>query len=771
MTPVGKPERATQYRVVALFRDKLEYQYLGNWIDREDNRNIEPELLSAFLKKQGHDESLIWKVLYQLEKAAGDTSKSLYDRNRAVYELLRYGVKVKAEVGENTQTVWLINWKRPLENHFGIAEEVTVPAADAKAHVKRPDVVLYVNGIALGVLELKRSTISVAEGIRQNLDNQKKVFIEHFFSTMQFVMAGNDTEGLRYATIQTPEKYYLTWKEASEVENPLDRALTLLCAKERFLELIHDFIVFDAGIKKLCRHHQYFGVRAAQDHVKRREGGIIWHTQGSGKSLVMVWLTKWLRENEKDARVLIITDRTELDEQIERVFFGVNEQIYRTKSGADLIAKLNATTPWLLCFLIHKFGGKEDGEDVGDIPGYIEEVKKALPPGFKAKGDLYVFVDECHRTQSGVLHDAMKAILPNAMFIGFTGTPLLKADKQRSIEVFGRYIHTYKFDEAVKDGVVLDLGYEARDIDQNITSQKKIDQWFDAKTKGLTDLAKAQLKQRWGTMQRVLSSKSRLEMIVDDILMDMETRDRLKSGHGNAMLISGSIYQACQFYDLFSKTDLAGKCAIVTSYRPSIATIKGEESGEGQTEKLRQYAIYQKMLAEWFNEPPKTAINKVETFEKEVKKKFLEAPGQMKLLIVVDKLLTGFDAPPATYLYIDKPMQDHGLFQAICRVNRLHSDDKEYGYIIDYKDLFKSLENSVQDYTSGALDGYDKEDVAGLLEDRLGKRASGSRRRGKPLKRFASRWSHRRTRRPISAISALRSPATRNSSRTTSRIG
>jgi type I restriction enzyme, R subunit len=335
-------------------------------------------------------ESLIGKVLYQLEKAAGDTSKSLYDRNRAVYELLRYGVKVKADVGENTQTVWLINWKRPLENHFGIAEEVTVPAADAKAHGKRPDVVLYVNGIALGALELKRSTISVAEGIRQNLDNQKKVFIEHFFSTMQFIMAGNDTEGLRYATIQTPEKYYLTWKEASAVENPLHRALTLLCAKERFLELIHDFIVFDAGIKKLCRHHQYFGVRAAQDHVKRREGGIIWHTQGSGKSLVMVWLTKWLRENETDARVLIITDRTELDEQIERVFFGVNEQIYRTKSGADLIARLNATTPWLLCSLIHKFGGKEDGEEVGDIPGYIEELKKALPPGFKAKGDLYV---------------------------------------------------------------------------------------------------------------------------------------------------------------------------------------------------------------------------------------------------------------------------------------------------------------------------------------------------------------------------------------------
>jgi type I restriction enzyme, R subunit len=721
MSTVGQVEKRTQARVVKLFRDTLGYDYLGNWIDRDGNRNIEPELLSAFLKKQGHDESLIVKVLYQLEKAAGDTSKSLYDRNRAVYQLLRYGIKVKADVGDNTQTVWLVDWNRPLENHFAIAEEVTVPAADAKAHGKRPDLVLYVNGLALGVLELKRSTISVAEGIRQNLDNQKKFFIEHFVSTMQLVMAGNDTEGLRYGAIQTPEKYYLTWKEDSDIENPLDRALTQLCSKERFLELIHDFVLFDAGVKKLCRHSQYFAVRASQEHVRRREGGIIWNTQGSGKSLIMVWLAKWIREHVRDARVLIITDRTELDEQIETVFSGVSEEIYRTKSGADLIARLNATNPWLLCSLIHKFGGKEDGEEVGDIPAYIEEVKKALPPGFKPKGDLFVFVDECHRTQSGALHEAMKAILPNAMFVGFTGTPLLKADKKRSIEVFGRYIHTYKFDEAVKDGVILDLRYEARDIDQSIASQQKIDQWFEAKTKGLTDLAKAQLKQRWGTMQKVLSSRDRLEKIVADIMLDMETRDRLKSGHGNAMLIAGSIYEACKFYELFDKTDLHGKCAIVTSYVPSTAAIKGEESGEGETEKLHQYAIYRKMLAEWFNEAPEKAVNKVEKFETEVKKTFVKEPGQMKLLIVVDKLLTGFDAPPATYLYIDKQMRDHGLFQAICRVNRLDGDDKEYGYIVDYKDLFKSLESAVHDYTSGALDGYDREDVAGLLKDRLEK--------------------------------------------------
>jgi type I restriction enzyme R subunit len=718
---LGQIEEKTQQRVVRLFRNTLGYDYLGDWTDRAGNRNIEAEWLRKFLRdKQGYDEALITRALHLLNKAAGDTSKSLYDRNRAVYDLLRYAVKVKPGVGENTQDVWLIDWKRPENNHFAIAEEVTVSASSDKAHPKRPDIVLYVNGIALGVLELKRSTISVAEGIRQNLDNQKKVFIEHFFSTMQWVMAGNDTEGVRYGAIQTPEKYYLAWKEQSAVENLLDRALTQMCGKARFLELIHNFVVFDAGMKKLCRHNQYFGVQAAQAFVRRREGGIIWHTQGSGKSLTMVWLAKWIRENVTDPRVLIITDREELDEQIhDRVFQPVGEEIHRTESGADLIATLNASKPWLICSLVHKFGGK-DTEDV-DTSEFIEQMKRALPREFKAKGNLFVFVDECHRTQSGKLHEAMKEILPGAVFIGFTGTPLLKTDKKKSIELFGRYIHTYKFDEAVKDKVVLDLRYEARDIDQRITSQAKIDQWFEAKTKGLTDLAKAQLKQRWGTMQKVLSSQSRLEQIVADILMDMETRDRLKSGRGNALLVSSSIYQACKFYELFDKTDLHGKCAIVTSYKPSTADLKGEESGEGLTEKLRQYDIYQKLLADWFNEAPEKAVNRVEEFEKAVKKKFVEEPGQMKLLIVVDKLLTGFDAPPATCLYIDKQMQDHGLFQAICRVNRLDGDDKEYGYIVDYKDLFKSLEGAVHDYTSGALDGYDKEDVAGLLEDRLGK--------------------------------------------------
>lgn len=733
---VGKLERETQNRVIALMQKELNYRYLGNWEERDNNSNVEEETLSSWLlNKKQYNQNLVTKAIFEFTKATNDQSKSLYDVNKEVYSMLRYGVTVQPEIGQNKQTVWLIDWENPLENDFAIAEEVTIKGI----HKKRPDIVLYVNGIALGVLELKRSTVSIAEGIRQNLDNQKHLFIKQFFSTIQYVMAGNDIEGLAYGAIETKEKYFLKWKEVSEDINkdhpylleltkpirdraakynyPLDKNVVELLHKERFIELLHDFIVFDRGIKKHTRPNQYFGIKAAQDFVKRKEGGIIWHTQGSGKSLTMVWLTKWIREFNDNARVLIITDREELDEQIEKVYKGVQEDIYRTTSGKDLLSKLNDTSPWLMCSLIHKFGGKEDADEQ-DIEKYLQDLKNSIPTDYQAKGDIYVFVDECHRTQSGKLHDAMKQFIPNALFIGFTGTPLLKNDKTTSQEIFGRYIHTYKFNEAVYDKVVLDLRYEARDIEQNISSPDKIDEWFELKTRGLTDFAKAELKQRWGTLKKVFSSKSRLEKIVFDIVMDMEKKERLQNGRGNAMLVSDSIYNACRYFELFQNAGLKN-AAIVTSFIPNAADIKGE--GDNYTEKLQRFDIYRKMLASYFNEDPETAINKVEQFETEVKKKFVEEPAQMKLLIVVNKLLTGFDAPSATYLYIDKKLRDHNLFQAVCRVNRLDGDDKDYGYIIDYMDLFKSLEQAFNDYTTEAFSGYEKDDIEGLLKDRLQK--------------------------------------------------
>lgn len=717
MTDVGQIERRSQERVVSLLQAQLGYEYLGNWQYEERSSGIETTLLEQNLRARGYDDNLITRALHELAKAASvGTGHDLYEANREVYQLLRYGVKVRPGVGEQSETVWLIDWSTPEANHFAVAEEVTV----AGVNRKRPDVVLYVNGLAVSTLELKRSKVAVSEGIRQTIGNQRSDFIRSFFSTVQLVFAGNDVEGLRYGVIGTPEKYWLEWKEPSEVADPLDRALLQMASKHRLLELIHDFMVYDAGVKKTARHNQYFGVKASQERLAKREGGIIWHTQGSGKSLTMVWLAKWIRENQPDARVLLITDRTELDEQIEGVFNGVDEQIYRTKSGTDLLETLNASSEWLICSLVHKFRASDIDPNSGKPDAqFVRELGTSVPKDFRAKGNLFVFVDEAHRTQSGKMHTAMKQLLPEAMFVGFTGTPLLKADKATSIETFGSFIHTYKFDEAVQDGVVLDLSYEARNVDQSLVSHAAVDKWFDAKIRGMTDLSKAELKKRWGTVQKVNSSASRAQQIVQDILLDMETKPRLMNQSGNAMLVGSSIYQACKFYEMFCEAGFKGKCAIVTSYTPNAGDISKEDTGAGKTEKLRQYEIYRRMLGDYFEEPEDTAMHKVEQFELEVKKQFVENPGQMRLLIVVDKLLTGFDAPSATYLYIDKKMRDHGLFQAICRVNRLDGDDKDYGYVIDYQDLFNSLENAITDYTSGALDGYEKRDIDGLLKDRI----------------------------------------------------
>ncbi|MGU3681654.1 type I restriction endonuclease subunit R [Citrobacter portucalensis] len=718
MSTIGQRERATQQRLIQFFVKDLGYRYLGRSAGYAGDSNIDTDILSAWLKRRGVSDTLVTRALRQLDSAAAlGEGKKLYYANKEVYRLLRYGVKEKEGAGEQNQTVWLIDWENPEANDFAIADEVTVKGE----YSKRPDLVLYVNGIALGVIELKRSSVHVSEGIRQNLDNQKKTFIRNFFTTMQLVMAGNDTQGLRYGTIETPEKYYLEWKEENTgaYAHKLDFHLSRLCSKSRLLDIVHNYMAFDVGVKKLCRHNQFFGVEVAKQHIARREGGIIWHTQGSGKSLTMVWLAKWIRENVPNSRVLIVTDRTELDEQIESVFMGVDEEIYRTSSGNDLIATLNHPNPWLICSLVHKFGRRSEAEDAAATDDFIIELQQSLTKTFRAKGDLFVFVDECHRTQSGKLHNAMTAILPEALFIGFTGTPLMKRDKKKSVEVFGPYIHTYKFDEAVADGVVLDLHYEARDIDQYLTSEKKVDDWFEAKTRGLSNLAKTQLKQKWGSMQKLLSSKSRLEQIVNDILLDMDTRPRLMDGRGNAMLVCSSVYQACKVYEMFSQTDLAGKVAIVTSFRPDAASIKGEETGAGLTEKLFKFSTYRKMLADYFEQSEEKVAGRIAEFERDVKQRFINEPGQMRLLIVVDKLLTGFDAPSATYLYIDKTMTDHTLFQAICRVNRLDGEDKEYGYIIDYKDLFRSLDKAITDYTTGAFDDYDRDDVDGLLKNRL----------------------------------------------------
>lgn len=710
MNLTGQLERATQKRVITLFREELGYRYLGDWSDREGNSNIEEGLLSAYLKGCGYTPDQISRALYALHYAADNHSRGLYENNRAVYSLLRYGVPVKFEAGHVTETVRLIDWRSPEKNDFVIAEEVTLRGN----HERRPDLVLYVNGIALGVLELKRSSISIGDGVRQSISNQQPEFNAWFFSTIQLILAGNDSEGLRYGTLATQDKYFMTWKE-DEQDNSrfkLDKYLLKICRKDRLLELIYDFVLFDRDVKKLPRVHQYFSIKAAQEHVRQRQGGIIWHTQGSGKSIVMVLLARWILENNPNARVVIITDRDELDKQIAGVFSDAGEKIHRAGSGRDLMTQLGQAAPRLLCTLVHKFGRR----DVDDFDAFIRDLESQPS---RAVGEIFVFVDECHRTQSGKLHRVMKAIVPNAVLIGFTGTPLLKQDRQTSLEVFGGYIHTYKFSEAVEDKVVLDLVYEARDIDQRLGSEDKIDAWFEAKTRGLNDWQKDELKKQWGTLQKVLSSRSRMERVVCDIIFDFSVKARLSTERGNAMLVASSIYEACKYYDLFQKTVFKGKSALVTSYNPQTRDITLEDTGANtETDKQFIYNTYTELLKAVQPQPNMTLT---EAYEEWAKGLFVKESVNMKLLIVVDKLLTGFDAPHCTYLYIDQSMQDHGLFQAICRTNRLDGEDKDFGYIVDYKDLFKKVENAIAVYTSELDHSADGASPEVLIQDRLKK--------------------------------------------------
>lgn len=719
---IGEPERPVQNRLLALFKEKLKYEYLGNYEYRTCNRNIERKLLFDYLmstKKWSGDEAK--RAIAILEKEAYCTPQNMQEKNEKVYSLLRYGVNVSPDVGAKKITVNLIDWEHPDKNQFYIAEEVTINSSTPDSFTKRPDLVIYVNGIALAVIELKRSKVSVHDGIRQTIGNQQENFIRPFFSTVQLLFAGNDSQGLYYGVIDTPEKFWLRWKEPdASIPNELDRSVTQWFNKERLLEMIHDFLVFDAGVKKICRPNQYFAVKAAQPRCEKKEGGVIWEAQGSGKSLIMVWLAEWIHENIDNSRVVIITDREELDEQISDGFKDTGETIARAKSGAGLIGMLNEEAPWLLCTLIHKFG-KKNVEGKGDMAGvkseiplekYLEEIVAQLPQGFKAKGNIFVFIDECHRTQGGYLHEAMKTIMgKDVMMIGFTGTPLLHTQKKDTWQTFGPLIHAYRFNEAVEDGVILDLRYESRKVDQFLGNKDKIDAWFEKKTKGLNKVAAARLKGRWATMQNIFSSRQRIDAVVGDICLDMDTTPMLVNRRGNAILVADSIYQACRYWDAFQKTALKGHCAVITSFEAKADDINMASSGENESEDEYKYRIYKEMT---------DGHKSVSAFEAYAKKEFIDHPKNMRLLIVVDKLLTGFDAPSACVLYIDKHMENHNLFQAICRVNRVDGDDKEYGYIVDYQNLFECISGAIGDYTSdgAALSGYDKEDIEGYIKEK-----------------------------------------------------
>ena len=746
-------ERKAQNEAVKVLCEKLRFEYLG-FLDKQANTNIRENDLMAHLTERQHLTRLqALEVISSLKEAASlPQADQLYDRNKKVYQLLTDGIPYSEDGDKPNGMAQLINWDNTsvTANTYALAEEVTVNRIGLSDSTRRPDIVLYVNGIALVVLELKRSAVSVADAIRQNRRNQQDGQIPQFFTTVQLLMAGNPSQGLHYGVIKTPEEFFIKWRQpvgianpplpASQydnVENELHRSLLQMLDPKQLLEYLYFCIIFDGGVKKAARPNQYFALKAFQERVATRQGGVIWHSQGSGKSLTMVCLAKWILKTQVDARsggqhlrsprLLIITDRDELDTQITQQFQLTGFDPHKATSCQDLIRVLNNNNPAVVCTLLHKFGiasrsSQLTDEDkqwrrlhkAQDMGLYLEAIAAALPNDYQAKGNLFVFVDECHRTQGGNLNQAMRKIVgDDAMIIGFTGTPLLHVDKEQktTYQNFGDYIHQYTFKEAVADNVILDLRYESRNVDLNMPDRETVDELFNRKTRMLNDHARELLKNRWIKMQVLYNNKSRMERVVFDVLKDMMTYQPLDQGYGNAMLVTANIPSAYKYWEMFQNTELKGHVAVVTSYDGHEAKVDEGYSDEVQSDAEKLHELAMQMFDGM----------DADTFEESVKLRFKKDPASMKLLIVVDKLLTGFDAPSCTYLYIDRKLQDHNLFQAICRTNRKNGAMKDYGYIIDYRRLFTKIQKAVADYNTGALSGYEREDVEGLLSDRLAK--------------------------------------------------
>ena len=770
-------EREYQNEIVKLFREELHYNYLGK-LQYGKNRQamdngvknspvIESELRS-FLSREGssYTDFQIEEAIRLVKDAARLPDKKvgiLADTNNAFYEILISHLAIQPDSEKPHENVYLFDFDNPLANNFAIAEEVSFIDPLTGSH-SRPDIVLYVNGIALGVIELKKSTVALEEGIKQNLSNEIDL-IPSFFTTVQFTIAASHMNGFKYGTILTPQKFWCKWKRDDHKigESLTDKeSFSEFFRKEVFFDLFRYGVINDGGTKKVMRPHQYHALQAAISRLKEKDSGVIWHSQGSGKSLTMVWLAKYIRRTFSDPRVLIVTDRTELDMQINNTFLGASESIHQAKTSDDLLDTLQNGSEWLVCSLIHKFGrhidpdtGKEIiGDDDAPIPleKYLQELQNILnsryPNGFKAKGmHKFVFVDECHRTQGGRLHEAMRAIMgDDVMFIGFTGTPLLSADKKRSgynqykkeknvsERRFGVFIHKYLHKEAVDDHVILDLQYEARDVDQVVSNKQKLDAKLDELLRGVAEEHQRSIKNRWATLEKVYSSAERIERIANSILDDMSIYP-LNQDWCNAILVAGSIYSAYKYYKYFQQTSgnhlLRDRCAVVTSYIPTDKDKRKVEDGEPETQQESQFK--NEMATQSYKD---AGVQNAEQYEAWAKRLFTKQPSRMKLLIVVDKLLTGFDAPSATYLYIDRDMRDHNLFQAICRVNRLGTnlkrviDDpdsetifthKDFGLIVDFKHLFNNIQNAITNFNDekGGLAGYDAVDIEGLLEDAI----------------------------------------------------
>jgi len=655
--------------------------------------------------------------------------------NEKIYHLLTLGTSLDQEVNGDRKgrSLYYIDWKNPANNVFHVTDEFVVERA--KSHeTARPDLVLFVNGIPFAVIECKRrdrdkeaGAKQIDVGIEQMIRNQRPEWIPHLFQYAQILLATSVNE-VRFGTVGTPKKFWSNWRDEDDHEaairkatntplplevrnllftpgsekdavayaearhhfeslwavddrSPTEQDCTLfaLLRPERLLELSYGYVVFDAGVRKIARYQQFFAVKETVRRVSdlregKRNGGVIWHTTGSGKSLAMVMLAKALSLHPAiaDPRVIIVTDRIDLDDQIWRTFEACGKSPKQAATGEHLVELITSGNASVVTTIINKF------QTVGGKHG----IKVDNP-------NIFVLVDESHRSNYGSIAAQMRRVFTNACYIGFTGTPLLKAEKETA-KKFGGFIHSYTMREAVEDEAVAALLYEGRiaSLEQNAAAMQK---WFDRVTEKLTEAQKVDLKKKMFDDSALHKAEQRLRMIAFDI--GTHYKENFAGTGLKAQLAADSRASAIR-YRRFLREFGQVEAEVVMS---APDTRKGQESVE-EEDAPEVVAFWKEMMDRFGNE---------EKYLKGLLASFAREDG-VEVLIVVDKLLTGFDEPRNTVLYIDKPLKDHSILQAISRVNRVYTG-KEFGFIVDYRGILGKLNEAMNTYD--ALGGFDAGDV------------------------------------------------------------
>lgn len=640
-----------------------------------------------------------------IERAMEDLDEPLTDglvrTSEKIYDALLLGKSYPETIGDGKMLSFnlrYIDWDNPQNNVFHVTEEFAVDSRD-RQHNARPDIVLFINGIPFAVIECKAPHIPVDEAVGQMIRNQQAAYIPHLFKFAQLVVATNKN-AVKYATVGTPKKFWSVWKEQDDdwlqtrlkvlvpdrMPTEQDRNIVSLFSTERVFELIRYFILFDANVKKVCRYQQFFAVReimktiAESDEHGNRQSGVIWHTQGSGKSLTMVMLAKYILMELKDChpRVVIVTDRKELDAQIAATFAHTRLTPARATSGRHLVELVNSARADVITSIINKFNTVER-----------QEIKNP-------SRDIFVLVDESHRSNYGLMATRMRSVFSNACYIGFTGTPLMKSEKN-TMARFGRLIHKYTIRDGVEDGAIVPLIYEGRFVEQKV-DEENIDLWFKQTTRRLTEAQREDLRKKWSSIRRLTSTDARIKRIALDI--SEHFIEGYKDTGFKAMLATNYKRDAIRYLQCFEQFgDLS--CAVVIS--PPDMREGVDDVDEGADDLV--VSFWNKMMRQYGD---------ADRYEEAIKNRFCD--GEIDILIVCSKLLTGFDAPLCQVLYIDKELKEHGLLQAIARTNRLH-EGKDYGLIVDYRGLIEKLDTAMDMYSGAGLENFDGGDLKGVVVD------------------------------------------------------